>query len=403
MKVFTRGQKATLASIGLDAPAPRVTLAVALDLTGQPEIDVCCFGLDEQGRLSDERYFVFYNQPQSPCGAIAAQGASGDARQTFALDLAKLPSTIKRLVFTATVEGSAAMRQISRGAVRVISGAATCAEFHLQGGDYGDEKALMLAELYWKDGWRFAATGQGFAAGLPGLLKHFGGEVAEEQPAPPPSKPAPSPPAAVPPPAAAAPPVSLKKLTLDKPGEKKSISLEKGAVPSAIHINLNWDRVAKKSFFGGGQEADLDLGCLFLSRDGRKGCIQALGGNFGNRAGEPYIYLDKDDRSGAASDGENLYVLRPDLIERVLVYAFIYEGAANFSTVNGRLVLRESDGSETLIRLDAPRPGATFCAICMITRTASGVDVVKEARYFQGHRDADAHYGFGFQWSRGSK
>lgn len=408
MKVFTRGQKATLASFGLDAPAPQLTLALALDLAGQPEIDVCCFGLDEQGRLSDERYFVFYNQPQSPCGAIAACGAAGDARQVFALDFSKLPSTIKRLVFTATVGGSAAMRQISRGAVRVAAAGATCAEFQLQGSDYGDEKALMLAEIYWKDGWRFAATGQGFAAGLPGLLKHFGGEVAEEQVTPPakaaPPAPAPvPPPVAVPPPAAAAPPLSLKKLTLDKPGERKSISLEKGAGQSAIHINLNWDRLAKKSFFGGGKDADLDLGCLYLSRDGKKGCVQALGGNFGNRAGEPYIYLDKDDRSGVSTDGENLYVLRPDLIERVLVFAFIYEGAANFSTVNGRLTLHERDGSETLIRLDAPRAGATFCAICMISRTASGVDITKEARYFQGHRDADAHYGFGFQWARGSK
>jgi tellurite resistance protein TerA len=211
MKVFTRGQKATLASFGLDAPAPQLSLAVALDLAGQPEIDVCCFGLDEQGRLSDERYFVFYNQPQSPCGAIAARGAAGDARQVFAIDFTKLPSTIKRLVFTATVEGSAAMRQISRGAVRLTAAGAPGAEFHLQGSDYGDEKALMLAELYWKDGWRFAATGQGFAAGLPGLLKHFGGEVAEEQ-KPQPSKPAPAPappPVAVTPPPAAAPPLSM--------------------------------------------------------------------------------------------------------------------------------------------------------------------------------------------------
>lgn len=200
MKVFTRGQKATLASLGSESPATPLNLEVALELTGQPEIDVCCFGLDEQGRLSDDRYFVFYNQPQSPCGAIASRGPSGDARQVFALDLSKLPSTIKRLVFTATVEGAPAMRQITRGAVRLTSAGTTSVEFQLQGSDYGDEKALMLAELYWKDSWRFAATGQGFAAGLPGLLKHFGGELAEEQ------KPAPAPVAAPPPPAPAPPP-----------------------------------------------------------------------------------------------------------------------------------------------------------------------------------------------------
>ncbi|MES2922738.1 MAG: TerD family protein [Verrucomicrobiota bacterium] len=400
MKVIARGQKSTLASFGVESPAPAVSVSVSLELTGGPEIDVCCFGLDEQGRLSDERYFVFYNQPQSPCGAIKAQGASGNALQVFGIDFSKLPATIKRLVFTATVDGSAAMRQITRGVVQLSSAGAPVAEFQLHGSDYADEKALMLAELYWKDGWRIAATGQGFAAGLPGLLKHFGGEVAEETVSPPKAVAAPPPP---PPPAQ--PKVSLTKLTLDKPGERKSISLEKGATQSPIHINLNWDRAAaKKGFFGGGgKEADLDLGCMFLSRDGKKGVIQALGKNFGSRNGEPYIFLDKDDRSGAASDGENLYVCRPDLVEKVLVFAFIYEGAANFSTVNARLILHEKDGSETLIRLDAPGPGATFCAICLITRTPSGIDVIKEARYFPGHPHADQHYGFGFNWTKGAK
>ena len=395
MKSITRGQKSTLASLGVEGFTPTVSLSVALELTGGPEIDVCCFGLDEQGRLSDERYFVFYNQPQSPCGAVSAKGASVGARQVFQIDFSKLPTTIKRLVFSATVDGLAAMRQITRGLVQVSAAGAPIAEFQLQGSDYADEKALMLAELYWKDGWRLAATGQGFSAGLPGLLKHFGGEVAEENAAPP------IPGAAPPPPQ---PKVSLTKVTLDKPGERKSISLEKGALQNPIHINLNWDRAAKKGFFGGGgKEADLDLGCMYLSRDGNKGVIQALGKNFGNRNGEPYIFLDKDDRSGAASDGENLYVCRPDLVEKVLVFAFIYEGAANFSTVNARLTLHEKDGSETLIRLDAPGPGATFCAICLITRTASGIDVIKEARYFRGHKDADQNYGFGFNWTTGSK
>ncbi|MES2708897.1 MAG: TerD family protein [Verrucomicrobiota bacterium] len=419
MKVFTRGQKTALAGLGLDA-APVVSLSVSLDLTGNPEVDVCCFGLDAEGKLSDDRYFIFYNQPQSPCGAIAAKGAAGGARQVFQINLPGLPDRIKRLVFTATVDGAGAMRQITRGSVRLSSGGADVVEFHLQAGDYADEKALMLAELYWKDGWRFAATGQGFIAGLPGLLKHFGGEVLEERAAPPKAAPpvippapaAPSPlppPPVIPPPIPAAPapvsppPLSLKKLTLEKPGERKSISLEKGSGQSVIHINLNWDRSLKKSFFGGGKDADLDLGCMYILRDGSKGCIQALGGNFGNRTAAPFIFLDKDDRSGQATDGENLYVFRPDLIERVLVYAYIYEGAANFNTVNARLTFKEKDGSETLVRLDSPGSGATFCAIAMISRTAPGVELVKETRYFKGHRDADAQYGFGFQWSRGSK
>ncbi|RBP44600.1 tellurite resistance protein TerA [Roseimicrobium gellanilyticum] len=413
MKTLARGQKATISSLGGNPAALEV--AVSLDLSQAGDVDVSCFGLDEQGKLSDERYFIFYNQPKSPCGALQAKGASGDARQTFQVDLGKLPSTVKRLVFTAAIDGSATMNQITRGAVRLKSAGSPMAEFPLEARDYGAEKALMLLDLYWKDEWRVAATGQGFAGGLDALLRHFGGKVAEDEQKPkppvasPPPAPAPPPRPATPPPvaaaaaASAAPTLSLKKLTLEKPGERKSINLTKGGGQSPIHINLNWDRATKRSFFGGKQEADLDLGCFFQLRDGRKSCIQALGGNFGSRSSEPFIYLDKDDRSGASTDGENLYILRPDIIERVLVFAFIYEGVANFSTVNGRLNLRETDGSETLIRLDAPQQGATFCAICLISRTSSGVDVMKETRYFRGHPDADRHYGFGFQWRQGSK
>ena len=41
----------------------------------------------------------------------------------------------------------------------------------------------MLGDFYLKDVWRFAAVGQGFDGGLDALLKNFGGEVAEEEPA----------------------------------------------------------------------------------------------------------------------------------------------------------------------------------------------------------------------------
>lgn len=89
--------------------------------------------------------------------------------------------------------------------------------------------------------------------------------------------------------------------------------------------------------FGGGEAPDLDLGCMFELTDGSKGVIQPLGENFGSRTHPPYIFLDKDDRSGASTDGENLYITRPDLVKRIMVFSLIYDGAANYATVNGRL------------------------------------------------------------------
>ncbi len=34
-------------------------------------IDYVCFGVDAAGKLSDDRYMIFFNQPHSPCNSIA--------------------------------------------------------------------------------------------------------------------------------------------------------------------------------------------------------------------------------------------------------------------------------------------------------------------------------------------
>ncbi|MEG0488251.1 MAG: VWA domain-containing protein, partial [Acinetobacter sp.] len=53
--------------------------------------------------------------------------------------------------------------------------------YPLNGSSFHQEKALMLAEIYYKsDAWRIAAIGQGFNGGLKALVQHFGGEVAED-------------------------------------------------------------------------------------------------------------------------------------------------------------------------------------------------------------------------------
>lgn len=409
---LVKGQKAKLADL---APGADALDAALLIVPGSGEtIDVSCFGLNADGKLADDRYFIFYNQKRSPCGGLESVGPRGADGETFALELSRLPATINRLVFTATLDGTGSMAGLrpSRWQLRARGGSAPVATFSFSGADFGAEKAIMVAEIYRKDGvWRVTAIGQGFNGGLSALLKHFGGEeIAPPSPTAPPLPVIPPPP---PPTPAAAPTVNLKKVTLEKQGARKTVSLKKGGGLQPIAVNLNWDRQEAGAKTGGGffgfgggassKGADLDLGCLFELRDGDKGVIQPLGGNFGSRTGPPFIFLDKDDRSGASSDGENLTIFRPDLIKRVVVFAMIYEGAANFSDVNGRLTLREQDGSEILVRLNNPDSRSPFCAICLIQRVGDGVEVVKEERYYAGHRFADEHYGFGFQWTRGSK
>jgi tellurite resistance protein TerA len=405
MLQLTRGQKTRLADV-----TPALQLRAALSATAPGlQFDFSCFGVAGADKLSDDRYFVFYNQKSSPEGAISL-GAAGQ----FSIDLAKIPAAIKKLVFVATIDGAGEMRSLQSGSFSLHSSAGEEARFGFRGADFGSEKAIIAAEIYLKDVWRLAAVGQGFAGGLPALLKHFGGEeiapsapappVPIAPPAPPPPRPNPAPLPGAPTPSASPAPVNLTKVTLEKKGEKSKLDLRKGGGVQPIRVNLNWDAPQKKGFFGGLASApDLDLGCMFRLKTGEMGVIQPLGRNFGAQDSPPFIFLDKDDRSGAASDGENLTIFRPDLVDLILIFAMVYEGASDFAAVGGRLTLKEPNGNEIFMRLNTPERGRNFCGICSVRGVGSSVEITKEELYFPGHREADARFGFGFNWKAGSK
>ncbi len=128
-----------------------------------------------------------------------------------------------------------------------------------------------------------------------------------------------------------------------------------------------------------------------------------MGGNFGSKNSAPYIFLDKDDRSGSAADGENMHIFRPETLEKVLIFAFIYEGTAQFKDVNARLTIKDGDGGEILIPLNDPRAHQRFCAVALITNTGNSLSFQKEERFFRDHAECDKHYDFGFRWVSGSK
>lgn len=176
MAQMTRGQKMKLADTGA-GPQLRVGLgAVGAGLS----FDISCFGVDAGDKLSDDRYFVFFNQTSSPEGAIKLAGARGEDSQSFEIDLSRLPGTIRKLVFAITIDGSGKMRQLQSGHFRLVAGGAEAARFNFSGSDFAQEKAIIAGEIYLKDVWRVAAVGQGFSGGLSALLKYFGGQEIEE-------------------------------------------------------------------------------------------------------------------------------------------------------------------------------------------------------------------------------
>lgn len=107
----------------------------------------------------------------------------------FSVDLNRLPGFLQRLVVTVAAE-SGTMQALARGLL-TLEGELDRAAYVFTGAGYQQEKALILCEVYRKDGiWRFSVVDSGFNGGLSALLAHFGGE--EVKPDPP--TPAPAPP-----------------------------------------------------------------------------------------------------------------------------------------------------------------------------------------------------------------
>ncbi|MGW7266905.1 TerD family protein [Streptomyces sp. NPDC054842] len=178
---FQRGHKAKISDLtaGTD-------LYVGVQITGPGlSFDISCFGLDADERLSDDRYFVFFNQPKSPEESIQLLGAQAGDTESFRVTLDRIPPQIHKLSFTATIDGAGQMSQIAPGYLRIVAGGEEVARYAFSGAEFSTERAVMLGDFYLKDVWRFAAVGQGFDGGLDALLKNFGGEVAEETPAAP--------------------------------------------------------------------------------------------------------------------------------------------------------------------------------------------------------------------------
>ncbi|MGV9670209.1 TerD family protein [Gordonia sp. NPDC003504] len=203
----------------------------------------------------------------------------------------------------------------------------------------------------------------------------------------------------------AAPPVSLSKVTLTK--SAPSVSLTKqGSATGQVRINLNWTS-SKGGLFRRAAGVDLDLACMWEFTDGSKGIVQALGNAFqAPYEGRPIIWLDGDDRSGSNTGGENMYIdlSASNQIRRILIFAYIYEGAPNWAAANGVVTLFPANGPQIEVHLDEADQSAISCAIAMLENRGGELVINREVRYIRGSQSkVDQAYGWGLNWKAGRK
>jgi len=179
-------------NVSLTKEAPGLSAVVvglgwdARTTTGQDfDLDASAIGVNASGQVASPAHFVFFNNLQSPDGAIRHTGdnltgeGEGDDEQ-IVLNLAGMPAEVDKIVFPVSIydgEGRGqSFGQVRNAFIRIVNQAdnSEIARFDLSE-DASTETAKVFGEVYRNSGeWKFRAVGQGYSSGLSGIARDFG-------------------------------------------------------------------------------------------------------------------------------------------------------------------------------------------------------------------------------------
>lgn len=187
--LLTKGQR-----ISLEKVAPglsEVFIGLGWDIkptdTGYDfDLDTSIFLLGSNEKILSDHHFIFYNNLTSPDSDKSVQhmgdnltGFGEGDDEVIKINLKKVPADVQKIVITVTIheaqQRSQNFGQVQNAFVRVVN-AQTKQEVvrYDLAEDFSIETALIMAEIYRKDGeWRLNAVGSGYQGGLQALLDRY--------------------------------------------------------------------------------------------------------------------------------------------------------------------------------------------------------------------------------------
>jgi len=182
---LTKGERFNLSQEVPNFQKLAIALGWQVSQTAQNcDIDASVFMLGADGRIPDEKYFVFYNNLTSPDGAVRHSGDSRNGQiegddETVYVDLSKINSAIQEIVFVVTLhevqEKNQSFSQVANAFIRLYNSEteSELVRYNLNQ-IFSEETALEFGRLYQKNGeWRFQAVGQGYNAGLQSFVDKY--------------------------------------------------------------------------------------------------------------------------------------------------------------------------------------------------------------------------------------
>lgn len=152
------------------------------------DLDTQAFLLGENGKVTSDADFIFYNNLTGGAGSVTHLGdnltgeGEGDDEQ-LKVNLSAVPANIQKIAFTVTIHEAEARKQnfgmVSNAFIRVVNEDSNQELMRYDlAEDYSIETSLVVGELY-RNGaeWKFAAVGNGYQGGLGALARDYGVNV----------------------------------------------------------------------------------------------------------------------------------------------------------------------------------------------------------------------------------
>jgi len=186
---LSKGQRISLEKVAPGLSAAFVGLGWDTNITdtGQDiDIDASVFLLDGNEKLISDSHFIFYNNLTSPDADKSVEhmgdnrtGAGEGDDEVVKVNLKQVPPDVQKISMVVTIHDAEQRQQnfgqVTNAFVRVVDAQneQEVVRYDLTE-DFSVETALIMAELYRKDGeWRINAVGAGYQGGLQALLDRY--------------------------------------------------------------------------------------------------------------------------------------------------------------------------------------------------------------------------------------
>ncbi|MEG5037825.1 MULTISPECIES: TerD family protein [unclassified Microcoleus] len=182
---LSKGERFNLSK---EAPGlKKIAIALGWQVTeaGQSyEIDVSAFMLSADGKLPNDKYFIFYNNLQSCDGSVLQsipdKNNRGQEKKTiYGVILEKINAEIEEITFAVTIHEAdkikASFSNIKKSFIKItnLDTGSELVRYELKE-NFSLETAVEFGRLYRKNGeWRFQAVGEGYQAGLQSLVDKY--------------------------------------------------------------------------------------------------------------------------------------------------------------------------------------------------------------------------------------